>query len=124
MPTVELDLSNSTEASIDENRLKEHLALILRRLKSIGTVIIEINIVKDAKIQKLNYQFLQNNRPTDVLSFNNPEYTVGGSLPLGSLVVSAETAAKQAKQASISLQEEVEMLAGHGLLHLLGFNHQ
>lgn len=123
MPTVELDFTNATNAQVDTKRLAAHLETILRRLGQIGTVVIEVSIVKDPAIQQLNHKFLQKNQPTDVLSFENPDFTGNNNLPLGSLVISADTAAKQATEAGITLQEELEMLAGHGLLHLLGFNH-
>lgn len=124
MPTVEVDLVNSTSVEIDAHHLSEHLSVILRRLGRVGTVIVEISLVKDPAIQKLNHQFLQKDSPTDVLSFENPNYTEAGDVPLGSLVISTDTATNQAQEAGITLQDEVEMLSGHGLLHLLGFNHK
>lgn len=123
MPGVILDYNDATNSSINQAEIQKHLELILRRLSVVGTVGIEISLVKDPKIQQLNAKYLKKDQPTDVLSFNNPEYTEGSQMPIGSVVISVDTAAKQAKEAGVTLQNETNILAGHGLLHLLGYNH-
>jgi probable rRNA maturation factor len=65
-------------------------------------------------------------KPTDVLSFSMKEGEQLGSSPelLGDVIISVETAVNQAKKASISAIEEVTSLLIHGVLHLLGYDHQ
>ena len=92
-------------------------------------------LTDDATIAALNGQWRQRPEPTDVLSFAAQEESEdGGPLPplpdgleacleLGDLVISLETAARQAEAHDHSLSEELLFLASHGLLHLLGWDH-
>lgn len=118
---VELDFVNETDLSVNQKALIDHLELILRRLSHPDTVKLEIKIVGDTAIQQLNARYLQKNEVTDVLSFNAPD---NSEQLLGSIAICAPRAEAQAKQAGISSQAEVHSLAGHGLLHLLGYHHQ
>lgn len=118
---MKIDFDNRTDEPISHHELEQHLELILRRLGSVGTVEIELAIVKDKEIQTLNNQQLGHDYPTDVLSFPADELTQKHFL--GSIVISIDTAKRQAKQAGISLIKELKMLSGHGLLHLLGYHH-
>lgn len=92
----------------------------LRSQRSDDTVVLEVVIVDDQTITKLNNQFRQMNCPTDVLSFPAPDNQRDS---LGSVVISRPTAENQAREAKIDLIEEMKMLSGHGLLHLLGYHH-
>ncbi len=76
---------------------------------------------------ELNRQYRGRPRPTDVLSF--PLYSaeeLGGMQPdvLGDVVISVETAARQAQKAGCPLWEEMTRLLIHGMLHLLGHDHE
>jgi probable rRNA maturation factor len=82
---------------------------------------VELTLVDDEAMQTLNWQYRRIDRPTDVLSF--PLEPVFGA-PLGSIVISMETAKAQADRYGHTLQEEVTLLFLHGLLHLLGFDHE
>ena len=83
-------------------------------------------IVSDRGIRELNRRYRQKDRPTDVLAFPagpllSPE---DGPGYLGDVVVSAETALRQAERAGAGLDSELRTLAVHGLLHLLGYDHE
>ena len=78
-----------------------------------------IAIVPDGRVQQLNRRYRRKDVPTDVLSFPSGE---GGYL--GDVVIAAGVARRQAKQAGHSLQHELRVLALHGLLHLLGYDHE
>jgi len=92
-------------------------------------------LTDDATIAALNGQWRQRPEPTDVLSFAAQEESEDGRplpplpdgleacLELGDLVISLETAARQAEAHDHSLAEELLFLASHGLLHLLGWDH-
>jgi probable rRNA maturation factor len=84
-----------------------------------ATGALTIALVSDARIRALNRRFRGKDRATDVLSFPAGEPGV-----LGDVVIAAGVAARQAVQAGHSLQAEVRVLALHGLLHLLGYDHQ
>jgi len=82
--------------------------------------------VDDAYIQGLNQQYRGIDAPTDVLSFAMQEgepFPEEGELILGDVVISLETARRQASEYGHSLAREVAYLAVHGVLHLLGYDH-
>lgn len=85
---------------------------------------INVTITNDSEIQKLNKQHLKHDYPTDVLSFNINETLPDGRFYLGDIVVSRETAAKQAAAAGHSVEVEISQLVAHGLLHLQGIHHE
>jgi len=77
-----------------------------------------IAFVSDKKIRELNWQFRGIDKATDVLSFpsDGPD--------LGDIAVSVDTAAAQAKENGLKLDEEIAQLILHGLLHLSGYDHE
>lgn len=83
----------------------------------------------DAEIHELNRQYRQKDQPTDVLSFAALEDDLGMPLPddepvyLGDIIVSVDTAQRQAIARNHSLGVELGWLTSHGLLHLLGWDH-
>ncbi|WP_232086842.1 rRNA maturation RNase YbeY [Helicobacter winghamensis] len=79
----------------------------------------ELLFVENAKIQALNLEFRGIDKPTDVLSF-----PLEFSLLLGSIVISVEFASKIAQELGHSLNDEIALLFIHGVLHLLGFDHE
>jgi probable rRNA maturation factor len=83
-----------------------------------------IVLVDDARIQGLNRDFLDNDAPTDVLSFpaNEPDPETGRRY-LGDVVISLPRAVEQASQHHHSLEAELQLLVVHGILHLLGHDH-
>ncbi|MBN1222520.1 MAG: rRNA maturation RNase YbeY, partial [Candidatus Aminicenantes bacterium] len=68
-------------------------------------------------------KFLQKDAPTDVLSFPIREKGADGKYYLGDIIISVPQAFKQAKGKKHSLEREMKMLAIHGFLHLLGYEH-
>lgn len=77
-------------------------------------------IAGDAQLRRLNKQFLGKDYPTDVLSF--PSGSPAG--PLGDMAISLDRAREQASEQGHSLSLEVKILMLHGLLHLLGLDHE
>jgi probable rRNA maturation factor len=82
---------------------------------------LSLALVGDAEIQRLNTQFLGEDYATDVLSFPAGE---GKSNYLGDVVISVPRAAAQAKFGGHRLEEELQLLAVHGVLHLVGYDHE
>lgn len=85
-------------------------------------------LTDDEEIHALNLQWRQKDRPTDVLSFSMRE---GGGIPghvvgglLGDIVLSMQTCARQAEEKGWSIAEECGFLILHGILHLLGYDHE
>lgn len=86
---------------------------------------ISLLITNDKSIQVLNRDYRNKDKPTDVLSFSQLEGNISiMPITLGDLVISAETAAKQAKKYNHSLLKEMTRLIIHGTLHLLGYDHE
>jgi probable rRNA maturation factor len=85
---------------------------------------LSVLLVDDARIRVLNRTHRKKDKPTDVLAFPVDEKPVRG-LPrvLGDVVISLETAAKQARSRRRPLVHEVRFLLAHGLLHLIGYDH-
>jgi len=91
----------------------------------------EVSLVfcDDAYIQDLNKKYRGKDQSTDVLSFalnegEEPEIVDGPSqVLLGDIIISLETAARQAEEYNHSLEREVAYLTVHGMLHLLGYDH-
>ena len=75
-----------------------------------------IALVSDARIRSLNRRFRHIDQSTDVLAFPADE-------DLGDIVISLQPARRQARDAGHSLGDELKVLALHGLLHLLGYDH-
>jgi probable rRNA maturation factor len=86
---------------------------------------LSILLTGDNQIQKLNRIYRRKNRPTDVLAFAQHEGEHGDRADrlLGDVVVSIPTARRQADGAGKDLVSELTMLLAHGLLHLLGWDH-
>jgi probable rRNA maturation factor len=78
-----------------------------------------IAFVSDRNIRKLNQQFRNVDKPTDVLSF-----PAGEDTNLGDIAISVETAAAQAKENGLTFNNEIAQLILHGLLHLCGYDHE
>ena len=87
---------------------------------------LSILIVDDAGIQEINRDYLGKDRPTNVISFAMQEGEGRGVQPdlLGDVVISAETAARDACEARAPFESELYFLLLHGILHLLGYDHE
>ncbi|MFI5394874.1 MAG: rRNA maturation RNase YbeY [Candidatus Binatia bacterium] len=85
-----------------------------------------VSLVDDAEIQRLNHEYRGQDRPTDVLAFAMREgaRAPGDEAVLGDVVISLETASQQARRQRVSDADEVRILLVHGLLHLLGYDHE
>lgn len=87
---------------------------------------LSIVITDDAKIEILNQEYLHHQGPTNVISFPMQEGEFSGITPslLGDVVISADTADREAHDAGLTLEERMDQLLIHGILHLFGFDHE
>ena len=87
---------------------------------------ISILLLDDPQIRALNREYREKDKPTDVLSFPMLDETSGKIQPqlLGDIVISVETAEKQAHNRKSALYKELCILLIHGMLHLLGYDHE
>ena len=86
---------------------------------------LSILIVDDLEIARLNKTYLDRSGPTNVIAFPMQDGTIGQINPnlLGDVVISLDTAAREAQHAGISVESRFDQLLTHGILHLFGFNH-
>ncbi len=91
---------------------------------------VSVSFVSNDEIKKLNKIYREKDAVTDVLSFplgENGEYDKNhdtGALMLGDIVISLDTAVKQAQMYGHSLEREIGFLTVHSMLHLLGYDHE
>jgi len=109
-----IDFDNQTNIDINLAQLEEVAAFITPRD-------FELLLVDDQTIQELNHTHRGINKPTDVLSFPIEAYE---HMPLGSIVISIDTARRKADELNHDVVDEVKLLLIHGLLHLLGYDHE
>jgi probable rRNA maturation factor len=105
-----------------------------RKLKKVAQKVLEIvehgqaelsiALVGNAEIRTLNAKFRKKDYPTDVLSFPAGDELPTGVRLLGDVVISVEKAREQAKQRGRTLNEEMVTLLIHGVVHLLGYDHE
>jgi probable rRNA maturation factor len=102
-------------------------ARAMRMLRAIQMEKAELSIVitGDKQIHNLNKIYRGKDRPTDVLAFAMKEGEFGAVSPglLGDVIVSLATASRQARARNVAPLDEVTMLIAHGILHLLGWDH-
>lgn len=99
-------------------RLQRVLRAAARDLGVTGEL--AVVLAGDRTLRSLNARYRGKDKPTDVLSFPGP----GGQEGLGDVVISLETAARNARALGRTLPQEVDVLALHGFLHVLGYDHE
>jgi probable rRNA maturation factor len=101
-----------------KGRLRRVLTDAARALRVRGEV--ALVLTGDRAVRALNARYRGKDKPTDVLSFPGP----GGEAGLGDIVISVATAARNAKEYGRTLPQELDILALHGFLHVLGYDHE
>jgi probable rRNA maturation factor len=140
-----LEIHNFTQNQIDEKFFQKTAELVLKTVGVKGKTEISLAIVGDGRIRKLNKIYRGRNRVTDVLAFGDksvltylakafPRLKKGKDLEfvnppdgikrLGEVIICYPRAKKQAKQLGHSLEKELTILLIHGILHLLGYEHE
>ena len=84
---------------------------------------LSVLLTDDAEIHQLNREHRQKDKPTDVLAFAMDENVPDPAGILGDVVISLDTAVRQARGRGRPLLEEVRFLLAHGVLHLVGYDH-
>ncbi len=87
---------------------------------------LSLSLVGDPAIRRLNRTWRKKDKATDVLSFPADPLPAGtpGPQPVGDVVISLDTAKRQAKELGRTVEEELARYLAHGLLHLLGYDHE
>ena len=109
-----IDIDNQTSFNIDETFLQ-------RVSQTLTDKDIELVVTTNAVIQEMNKEYRNVDKATDVLSFPYEEMPFA---PLGSIVISVNFVQQKAEELSHSQNDEFSLLFIHGLLHLLGYDHE
>lgn len=129
------DQSSLEQASISEEQwqgwFQQWVEALNPGLSPIEAYELSLRLTNDREIHDLNAQYRQQDKPTDVLAFAALETELppleemrsSAPLYLGDIIISVDTARKQADSQGHALQVELAWLAAHGLLHLLGWDH-
>jgi len=109
-----IELDNATSLEVQEPFLNEIANLFTNKN-------IELLITSNSEIQQINLEHRNINKSTDVLSFPYEDMPMS---PLGSIVISADYVKEKAKEFSHQESDELALLFIHGLLHILGYDHE
>lgn len=132
---MEILLRNPAKTrKVSLRRLKQTARKALEILGGSDNWELSIVLVKDEEIRRLNKRYRHVDESTDVLSFPLQETSSPGSFkespgpsslfPLGDVIISVDTADRQAQIHGHSLGDEMDMLLVHGILHLVGYDHE
>jgi len=111
-------LNRQRRRRVRPDRLRKLLENAARSLGVSGEV--ALVLTRDPAVRELNARYRGQDKPTDVLSFPGP----GGPAGLGDIVVSVDTAERNARRLGRTLERELDVLALHGFLHVLGYDHE
>ncbi len=130
---MEVLIKNLQSQPVDQDRLAAVAERLLQVEEFQYPAEVSIVLTTDEHIHELNRDYRGKDKPTDVLSFqqldeSEPPRLLGGSpdmeepVVLGDVVVSVETASRQAAERDRTLDDEIALLVAHGMLHLLGYD--
>jgi probable rRNA maturation factor len=117
--------NRQTKIKIQRSKIRGTILQILKILDCPDKEI-SISFVDDENIKRLNKQYLGRDRATNVLSFSLREGEYGDINPqiLGDIIISVQTAQRDALHGKLTIGQEIDFLIIHGILHLLGYNHE
>jgi len=111
-------LDRQRRRRVRPDRVRRVLRAAARDLGVTGEL--AVVLAGDRTLRSLNARYRGKDKPTDVLSFPGP----GGEAGLGDVVISLDTAERNARALGRTLPQEVDVLALHGFLHVLGYDHE
>lgn len=128
---MSIEIANESGTEVDELALVQISRFVLDRLGINALAELSLLLVDVAAMTDLHVKWMDLPGPTDVMSFpmdeldtaRRPDDAGPGPTLLGDVVLCPEVATDQAAQAGHSLQEELQLLTTHGILHLLGYDH-
>ena len=136
MILVETDVSGEWDSSTNwpalaEEAVRAAIAASRSRglLDSSATAEVSVKLTDDAEVRRLNKSWRGKDRPTNVLSFpmldeGAPLGEPGGDLLLGDIVLAHGVCAREAGEKGVSVADHARHLVVHGMLHLLGYDHE
>jgi len=126
---VTIEVNNESSARVDAKTLSDLCRFVLDQLRIHPQAELAVLLVEPDAMEQLHLRWLDEPGPTDVLAFPMDELrpTPADEEPapglLGDVVICPDVARDQARQAGHSFEDELHLLATHGILHLLGYDH-
>ena len=120
-------INNQRKVALDSNIFQSFLEKIFGAIPEISNKSATVAFISDRRMKELNHFFRGKNSTTDVLSFPHESDTFAEADDkefLGDIVISAEQAERQAKENRLTLENEIQQLVLHGILHLCGYDHE
>ena len=126
-PEIIFQIDEPFLEDVRPDQISQALTLTLERYSQIDSLTMNIVVTGTETVQHLNHQYRGLNTPTDVLSFENipdPDFPGFEQDFLGDVIIAYPVAETQARASGHTTMEEIILLAVHGTLHLLGFDHE
>ncbi len=129
---ITINILADAKFPFDRAALRAHLVTVLAKYKLLDRVELDLQVVGQRKMSNLHHTYMQLEGATDVLSFplNDPSddrpflASPDGILRLGDIVICYPVAVSEALEKQCRLDPQIQFLAEHGLMHLLGYHHE
>jgi probable rRNA maturation factor len=105
------------------NKLNEVVSTILDQEK-MSDCVINLRLLNDKEMKKLNMQFRQKDKTTNVLSFPNEDISVKQTKNIGDIAISVEYVKAEAKKEGKTFDDHIIHMLAHGVYHILGYDHE
>lgn len=121
---MSIEVTNTSGQLVPSDEITSLLTYAMGQLKLNADCDLNVGFIDDEYMTELHIKWMDEPGSTDVLSFpmDMPE-SEGDAVTLGDIMISPRFAAEQAKEAGHSFEHEVYILATHGLLHIIGYDH-
>ena len=119
-----IEINNLTASSVDKKFLEKTAQAVLES-ESVRSFNLSIALVGPARMKKLNKKYRGKNRTTDVLAFGSDQKLFSVfQKEIGEIVICLQEVKKNAKRFNLSFKKELTRVLVHGILHLLGYDHE
>jgi probable rRNA maturation factor len=119
---ISLDEGIDIEKPLD-NKLNKIVSTILGQEK-MSDCVINLRLLNDKEMRKLNMQFRQKDKTTNVLSFPNDDISVKQTKNIGDIAISVEYVKAEAKKEGKTFDDHIVHMLAHGVYHILGYDHE
>ena len=119
---ISLDEGIDIEKPLD-NKLNKIVSTILDQEK-MSDCVINLRLLNDKEMRKLNMQFRQKDKTTNVLSFPNDDISVTQTKNIGDIAISVEYVKAEAKKEGKTFDDHIIHMLAHGVYHILGYDHE
>ena len=119
---ISLDEGIDIEKPLD-NKLNKIVSIILDQ-ENLSDCVINLRLLNDKEMRKLNMQFRQKDKTTNVLSFPNDDISVKQTKNIGDIAISVEYVKAEAKKEGKTFDDHIIHMLAHGVYHILGYDHE